>query len=175
MQTFLPYADFELSAKVLDSKRLGKQRIEARDVLYIISRLEDQENLDWLPVSLNFPLSKEELRERGDKIFRMFKNHPCCRMWLGHKEALVLYYDTVVREWKRRGYKHTLKLFRAKKNPPMPWWIGYEPFHLSHQSNLLRKNPSHYGQFFPSVPSNLAYVWPIDLPQIQAVISISSH
>ena len=28
MQTFLPYADFERSARVLDAKRLGKQRVE---------------------------------------------------------------------------------------------------------------------------------------------------
>ena len=27
MQTFLPYADFERSARVLDAKRLGKQRV----------------------------------------------------------------------------------------------------------------------------------------------------
>jgi len=29
MQTFLPYADFKLSTRVLDYKRLGKQRVEA--------------------------------------------------------------------------------------------------------------------------------------------------
>ena len=33
MQTFLPYPDFIASARVLDSKRLGKQRVEALQVL----------------------------------------------------------------------------------------------------------------------------------------------
>ena len=33
MQTFLPYADFAQSAKVLDMKRLGKQRVEVLQLL----------------------------------------------------------------------------------------------------------------------------------------------
>ena len=33
MQTFLPYADFLASAKALDQKRLGKQRVETIQVL----------------------------------------------------------------------------------------------------------------------------------------------
>lgn len=33
MQTFLPYADFTESARVLDTKRLGKQRVEALQLL----------------------------------------------------------------------------------------------------------------------------------------------
>ena len=33
MQTFLPYPDFHESAKVLDMKRLGKQRVEVLQLL----------------------------------------------------------------------------------------------------------------------------------------------
>ncbi|MFL6108162.1 MAG: pyrimidine dimer DNA glycosylase/endonuclease V [Marmoricola sp.] len=33
MQTFLPYADFEKSARALDTKRLGKQRVETIQVV----------------------------------------------------------------------------------------------------------------------------------------------
>ena len=33
MQTFLPYPDFRASAQVLDRRRLGKQRVEALQVL----------------------------------------------------------------------------------------------------------------------------------------------
>ena len=32
MQTFLPYASFEESAKVLDRQRLGKQRVECLQI-----------------------------------------------------------------------------------------------------------------------------------------------
>ena len=37
MQTFLPYADFQRSAQVLDYKRLGKQRVEALQIHNIVS------------------------------------------------------------------------------------------------------------------------------------------
>jgi hypothetical protein len=33
MQTFLPVANFKESAKILDYRRLGKQRVEARQIL----------------------------------------------------------------------------------------------------------------------------------------------
>jgi len=33
MQTFMPYPDFIRVAQVLDDKRLGKQRVEARQIL----------------------------------------------------------------------------------------------------------------------------------------------
>jgi Pyrimidine dimer DNA glycosylase len=33
MQTFLPYPDFVACARVLDSRRLGKQRVEALQIL----------------------------------------------------------------------------------------------------------------------------------------------
>lgn len=36
MQTFLPYADFSMSAKCLDYRRLGKQRVEAMQILNAI-------------------------------------------------------------------------------------------------------------------------------------------
>jgi len=36
VQTFLPYTDFIKSAKCLDYKRLGKQRVEAKQILNIL-------------------------------------------------------------------------------------------------------------------------------------------
>jgi hypothetical protein len=33
VQTFLPYPDFRSTARVLDQRRLGKQRVEALQVL----------------------------------------------------------------------------------------------------------------------------------------------
>jgi hypothetical protein len=33
MQTFLPYSSFEESARILDYRRLGKQRVEAWQIL----------------------------------------------------------------------------------------------------------------------------------------------
>ena len=37
MQTFLPYPSFDASAKVLDYRRLGKQRVEAYQILNTIT------------------------------------------------------------------------------------------------------------------------------------------
>ena len=37
MQTFLPYPSFEESAKVLDWRRLGKQRVEGMQIINAIS------------------------------------------------------------------------------------------------------------------------------------------
>ena len=33
MQTFLPYADYTRTAKCLDRQRLGKQRVECKQIL----------------------------------------------------------------------------------------------------------------------------------------------
>ena len=33
MNTFLPHADFSKSAKILDKKRLGKQRVEVKQLV----------------------------------------------------------------------------------------------------------------------------------------------
>lgn len=41
-----------------------------------------------------------------------------------------------------------------------PSWFGKQEFHDSHKSNLLRKDPKHYGQFNWNVKSNLPYYWP---------------
>jgi len=38
MQTFLPYADFEAWARALDTKRLGKQRVETIQVVHGLVR-----------------------------------------------------------------------------------------------------------------------------------------
>jgi hypothetical protein len=37
MQTFLPYPDFRESLQVLDNKRLGKQRVEAYQIISAIT------------------------------------------------------------------------------------------------------------------------------------------
>lgn len=75
VQTFLPYASFRRSARVLDSRRLGKQRVETLQVL----RALEIEDYGW-------------------------KSHPVVRMWRGYTEALVTYGKEMVVEWKMRGF-----------------------------------------------------------------------
>lgn len=94
MQTFLPYEDFKQSAKVLDYRRLGKQRLEAYQILQILLK-----------------------RKSG------WKNHPAVLMWQNYENALKLYFNICVQEWVARGYKNNYKLFKIKSYT-LPDWIG---------------------------------------------------
>jgi hypothetical protein len=138
VQTFLPYPSFRRSARALDDRRLGKQRVE---VLQILNALTG--------------------KSRG------WVNHPAVKMWRGYEDALVLYGLVVTREWVRRGHADTVagKLMafvpagwtRPRRLPP---WVGDPAFHRSHQSALVRKGPERYGAMFPGVEGDLPYVWP---------------
>lgn len=140
MQTFLPYSDFGASAKVLDQKRLGKQRVETLQIM----------NALLVP-------------DYG------WQHHPATLMWKGHEESLMMYQHACVVEWIGRGYKDTClgktwKLYsehRTLSHTPPPPWLGELDVHISHQSNLVRKDEEHYRQFFPDVPSDIPYFWPV--------------
>ena len=69
MQTFLPYPDFARSARVLDRKRLGKQRVETLQVL----RAATVPGYGWY-------------------------RHPATAMWAGHVPALVAYGPTATED-----------------------------------------------------------------------------
>jgi len=132
MQTFLPYSDFTLSAQSLDSKRLGKQRVEAKQILDVLYG-----------------------RSTG------WRFHPAVRMWVGFEKALEFYFDEISKEWISRGYVHNMCLFNNKSGFNLPPWIGEKRFHLSHQSNLIRKFPEHYRPIFGyNIPNDLPYYWP---------------
>jgi len=135
MQTFLPEPSFEISAICLDYRRLGKQRVECKQILNALLH-----NGGW-------------------------KNHPAVTMWRGHEYLLAKYAIEICDEWLRRGYKDTLKPFfedvcldhtKLKE----PWWLGNKTFHDSHKSNLVRKLPDYYRRFWPEMPSDMPYLWP---------------
>lgn len=140
MQTFLPYADFEKTATVLDMKRLGKQRVETMQIVKAILTPE----------------------QRG------WQNHPAVNMWRGHLGALLAYQTAICYEWvANRGYKDTCleKTEALLSNVPVsyddPAWLGEDDIHTSHQSNLVQKDHIFYRPIFPDVPDNLEYVWPV--------------
>jgi hypothetical protein len=80
MQTFLPYSSFIKTANCLDYRRLGKQRVEARQIL-------------------------TSLRNGG-----VWRNHPAVRMWAGYEFALTVYSNVMIEEWVRRGYNNTMPI-----------------------------------------------------------------
>ena len=138
MQTFLPYPDFQESAKVLDYRRLGKQRVEGLQLLN----------------SLLIPTSSKG-----------WKNHPAREMWRGHEYQLAKYNQYICLEWISRGYKDTCldKTLAIMSNLPvstLPIWFGNPGFHAAHRSNLLRKDFGFYSKFNWLETPNLPYLWP---------------
>jgi hypothetical protein len=133
MQTFLPYTSFKESAKVLDNKRLGKQRVEAYQVLKALTG----QTKGWV-------------------------NHPATVMWRGYENYLCRYGAVMCNEWIFRGFKDSLLLTfidHYKLFPEVqPWWYDYEPLHSSHKSNLYRKDPIHYARF-AETGADEPYVW----------------
>jgi Pyrimidine dimer DNA glycosylase len=131
MQTFLPVPDFHESARLLDYRRLGKQRVETHQLLKAIHG----ETRGWV-------------------------NHPAAVMWRRYAPALHAYGRAMCVEWIARGYNDSmLDRFDDPADPKMPYWFGDPALHLSHRSNLIRKNPAHYSPLFASDPDNLPYVW----------------
>ena len=149
MQTFLPYSDFDRCAEVLDDRRLGKQRVEALQIMRALTA----EVYGW-------------------------KSHPAVLMWKGHEEALAAYAMAICAEWCHRGFADTCaatiradahsagvfsvrsqaELLAADRLPP---WLGDESLHRSHRSALVRKDPAWYRECFPDVADDLPYEWPV--------------
>jgi len=146
MQTFLPYPDFAATAATLDVRRLGKQRVEALQVLRGLT----VPGYGW-------------------------RRHPVMKMWAGYQEALVRYGLDICARWAAVGREDSVAgtLAAAFGRPvrdqadlaragELPDWLGSVAFHRSHQSALLRKAPAHYRPLFgPDVPDDLPYVWPV--------------
>lgn len=135
MQTFLPYPDFFKSARVLDVRRLCKQRLEARQLIKIIE----------------FDLKSP------------WKNHPACKMWKKNLLSLKLYYNCILAEWIKRGYKNSMPFDFSVIDAGIlkhPDWLGDERVHSSHRANLLRKKPEYYSQFGWTEQPQEGYYWP---------------
>jgi len=80
MQTFLPLPDLKLSVQILDKARLGKQRVEAFQLLKAISGTGS----GW-------------------------SRHPAAKMWRGFENALVTYALHAHDEWIKRGCVDTTR------------------------------------------------------------------
>ncbi len=163
MQTFLPYPDFNKSAKCLDMRRLGKQRVECLQILKCLEIGRNQCKIcrkGW-----DFCECPYEQR-RVDKNFisTPWYNHPAVRMWKGYEASLAFYGLCIGSEWIRRGYKDTCytKILEFVKEGNHPKWLGDKKFHLAHQSNLIRKKPEYYRPIFGNdVPNDMPYYWPV--------------
>jgi len=137
MQTFLPYSDIKLSLKCLDDKRLGKQRVEAYQ---IISAITGRPKLDG-------------------STYKGWVNHPCTIMWRNNLNLLKYYLNCCIDEWVNRGFNNTMEKEIITDELIYPSWFGNSEFHNSHKSNLLRKNYEFYCKFNWDVTSEEPYIW----------------
>ncbi|MGC4940044.1 MSMEG_6728 family protein [Kribbella sp. DT2] len=148
MQSYLPYADFRATARVLDARRLGRQRVDTIQLLHGLT------------------VTDHNLR-----------HHPAVTMWAGYEEALVRYGVEICAAWTAPGRADTSELtlrtelrtgcgihrVRTQRQladaGELPPWLGDEDFHRSQRSALLQKNPAYYGRFFDD-PADLPVIWP---------------
>lgn len=137
MQTFLPYPNYIRSVQALDSKRLGKQRVEC---LQIINILE------------------------GKQASKGWKNHPAVKMWEGYTNSLKYYCNCCIDEWVYRGYKNTMQKYPVDHQNEDPWWIGNKDFHRAMRARLIVKDRDYY---FPKFRlddgfNDGKYFWPVN-------------
>jgi hypothetical protein len=141
MQTFVPLEGspedpFSSSLLCLDYRRLGKQRVETKQIL---TALENQGG-GWY-------------------------NHPAVQMWSGCEAALAEYGRGCSQEWIKRGYvDNLLPWFQEPSRVSeviLPAWWGDQRVHSGHRANLIRKDPQHYGQFGWDETPVEGYFWPV--------------
>lgn len=153
MQTFLPFSSYKETAKVLDYRRLGKQRVETWQILNVLLQLKKNPaaKLAWM-------------------------NHPIVRAWQNYEYQLCKYGIEICKEWVRRGYKDTMLsrfenlLFelafcwhknKGNLNNHKPKWLKNEKILKSHRAALLFKDFDYYKQFNWKEKPKLDYVWPV--------------
>lgn len=132
VNTFLPFPDFAKSLAVLDNKRCGKQRVEAKQLIDALFS--------------------------GTK----WQNHPACKMWIGYEDALIHYYNLSLDEWESRGFNNTMPRLEYNVDYAKPWWLGWDHFHESHKASLMRKFPDYYSDKFEVSDFYMqrGYIWP---------------
>jgi hypothetical protein len=177
MQTFLPLlwpkgysksklskrlkACFRASCGALDNKRLGKQRVEA---LQLINAIVQRKQL-----GLHGPVGADGRRKHfTSKGIRVpgWINHLATLMWEDHLETLRLYMNVAIKAWCGRKNadgnptKNTMKIVDIDKSKlSLPPFIGDKEFHATHRANLLYKDSDFYGKHGWSETPCVGYIW----------------
>ncbi len=138
MQTFFSESTPEESLKLLDYRRLGKQRVEGYQILRTLTNISN----GW-------------------------KNHPAVKMWRNYEPALLDYTLTACELWVARGYSDTLadRLFEEFGDlidEPViyPPWTKNQAVIDSHKAMLYHKDNKKYA-FYLHYAHITDYVWPV--------------
>jgi hypothetical protein len=129
----MPYSSFSETAKSLDYRRLGKQRVETKQILQC---LLGQGSQGW-------------------------SNHPIVEAWRGFEEGLTVYGLYICGEWRDRGYEDSLfGYFQAQRlilraggrhMTVFPSWTKNPEVNTAYQRVLTWKEPEHYEEVFDRV------------------------
>lgn len=159
MQTFLtstdpdPQTAIVQTFEMLDQQRLGKQRVEAYQIL----------------------LSYEEQTKKQPLKYQGWNGLPAVRMWAGHLPALCVYGIINCMVWRRHGHSDSLLAEFQKRrrvylaNDPdavqWPWWFGHCSMVRTHQTKLYHKNSPKWVDYHQrTAPKHhvmkLPYLWP---------------
>jgi len=138
MQTFFSEPTTEESLKVLDYRRLGKQRVEGYQILRTLTGAA-----------------------------KGWSSHPAVKMWRAYEPALLDYTLSACELWVERGYCDTLadKLFDEfgflMDHPIVyPPWIKNQKVIDSHKAMLYHKDNKKYA-YYSKYAHITAYVWPV--------------
>jgi hypothetical protein len=139
LQTFLPHPNFKECSKILDMKRLCKQRLEAYQLL----------------------------NGRLGKTKNGWRHHPASKMWAGYEISLAQYMNCMIQEWINRGFNNTMKLsdLPDKEVVVYPPWLGNNKYHSAYRAILLAKDYEYYSKFGWKETPNIA-VWPYPVPRL---------
>jgi chromosome condensin MukBEF complex kleisin-like MukF subunit len=145
VQTFLPYPNYIRSVQALDNKRLGKQRVEAMQLINILEN--KTEGKGW-------------------------RSHPALKMWIGYTNSLKYYCNCCIDEWIRRGFKNTMVKYDVDHQNEDPWFIGNVEFHRAMRARLIEKNEEFYLPKFPNDKgfNDGKYFWPVNETQTFKII-----
>jgi hypothetical protein len=152
MNTFLPYADFMESAKVLDKKRCWKQVVEAKQII------------DVLELKQRVQIASDGHASIGKTI--PWSNHPAVKMWEGYILPLKRYYNIFLNycvSHHRINTKLSYMTNYLDLDNWEPWWLGNEDFHRAMRSRLIEKDREFYLPLFPKDEgfNGGKYFWPV--------------
>lgn len=137
VNTFLPFEDYQATARILDNTRLGKQRGEAYQIINALESTDPDPG---------------------------YINHMATQMWVGYVDALKEYTNVMIKEWVRRGNQNEMILYSLPESPPQrPPWHSDQRVRYSHQARLIQKYREYYEPLFPSLPAEylaFGYIWP---------------
>lgn len=176
-----PITNIRYTAKILDDRRLGKQRVEAKQIIDAIekggkgwSRHPATAAWRYYPIDYYPQVNTGSVSGRStvDILPSSITPH---RIDDAYLPALKLYHDIMVREWIRRGKNNNMKLYYTddeyesfingmwRHSIPFPEWCSIDSVQYSHMARLIQKDPGYYQPKFPEIPIEYleyGYIWP---------------